>query len=151
MRPVGATESIPVDVRVISATHRDLREMMAEGNFREDLYYRICVMPIHVPLLKERREDIAPLLEHHMERLAVRTGKSIRFPESDVRAMGRTAANERRSAVRPRIATSASGRGGRSLPFVSPSLEFGLVGIDSPRPREKKSDATSPACASCTR
>jgi DNA-binding NtrC family response regulator len=78
IQPLGSTETLNVDVRVIAATNRDLRQRITEGRFREDLYYRICVIPINVLPLKERREDIFPLLEHHMERLAVRTGKSIR-------------------------------------------------------------------------
>jgi PAS domain S-box-containing protein len=78
VQPLGSTETLNVDVRVIAATNRDLRQRISEGKFREDLFYRICVIPIHVPPLKERREDILPLLEHHMERLAARTGRSIR-------------------------------------------------------------------------
>ena len=64
VRPVGAASTVPVDLRVISATHRDLAEMIADGRFRPDLFYRLNVVRIEIPSLRERREDI-PLLVHH--------------------------------------------------------------------------------------
>jgi two-component system response regulator GlrR len=64
IRPVGATQVIPVDVRILSATHNDLEQSVAEGGFREDLYYRLNVVTLTIPPLRERREDI-PLLAHH--------------------------------------------------------------------------------------
>ena len=84
VRPVGATDSIPVDVRVISATHRDLREMMAEGTFREDLYYRLNVVNIHVPPLDERRDDIPLLVAHFLKTIAGETGgeRKVYAPEA---------------------------------------------------------------------
>jgi len=78
VQPLGATQTLHLDVRIIAATNRDLQRLMAKGKFREDLYYRLCVIPIHVPPLRERREDIVPLVEHYMTRLAARTGKAIR-------------------------------------------------------------------------
>lgn len=66
VRPVGSTESIPVDVRVISATHKNLEEAMEKGLFREDLYYRLNVVAIEIPALSERREDIPLLVQHFM-------------------------------------------------------------------------------------
>ena len=63
---VGASKSIPVDFRLICATHRDLEAAVAEGTFREDLFYRINVVPIHIPPLRERRDDIEPLLRHFL-------------------------------------------------------------------------------------
>ncbi len=84
VRPVGATESIPVDVRVISATHRDLREMMAEGTFREDLYYRLNVVNIHMPPLDERRDDIPLLVSHFLKTIAEESGgeRKVYAPEA---------------------------------------------------------------------
>jgi two-component system NtrC family response regulator len=65
---IGATSPITLDVRIIAATHRDLRAMVKAGSFREDLYYRLMVIPIEIPPLRERREDIRELLEHFFVR-----------------------------------------------------------------------------------
>jgi PAS domain S-box-containing protein len=67
---VGGTSTIRVDVRVIAATHRDLPRLMAEGKFREDLFYRLNVIPIHLPALRERRSDLPLLVEHLLDRFA---------------------------------------------------------------------------------
>ena len=77
IRPVGGTQETPVDVRVIAATNRDLREMIANGTFREDLYYRVSVIPIQVPPLRERREDIELLANHFLKKYSVAAQKSI--------------------------------------------------------------------------
>ncbi len=77
VQPLGGTDPIAVNVRVVAATNRNLGQLMHDGSFRQDLYYRLCVVPIHVPPLRERREDIIPLLEHLLPRLATRTGKPI--------------------------------------------------------------------------
>ncbi|MGH8396963.1 MAG: sigma-54-dependent transcriptional regulator [Gammaproteobacteria bacterium] len=70
VRPVGAAKEVPVDVRILSATHRSLLELVHTGKFREDLYYRINVIELHVPALRERKGDIALLAEHILDRLA---------------------------------------------------------------------------------
>ena len=75
--PVGAEAPIRVDVRVIAATHRDLEQRVTDGLFREDLFYRLNVVPIELPPLRERVEDIPPLAEHLMSLFAARTGKEI--------------------------------------------------------------------------
>ena len=70
VRPVGSTEAKQIDVRVISATHRDLKELMTQGRFREDLYYRLNVVNIKLPSLDERREDIPLLVAHFLQQIA---------------------------------------------------------------------------------
>ncbi len=75
VRPIGATRSIPFDVRIISATHRDLAKEKESGNFREDLYYRLNVVTLKLPALDERPEDIAMLAEHFLNKLAPRYGR----------------------------------------------------------------------------
>jgi two-component system response regulator PilR (NtrC family) len=77
VRPVGGTSEIAVDVRVIAATNRDLDRQVSDGTFREDLYYRLNVIPIRVPSLRERREDIPLLANHFLKKYAPSAGKNI--------------------------------------------------------------------------
>ena len=70
VEPVGGSQSIDVDVRVVTATHRNLEDLVAQGKFREDLYYRFNVIPIKVPPLKERRDDILVLISYFLSRYA---------------------------------------------------------------------------------
>lgn len=84
VRPVGASRSEVVDVRLIAATHRDLEAMVKKGTFREDLFYRLNVVSLRVPPLRERREDIAPLVAHFMQRYSRRDGESQSRSLSDV-------------------------------------------------------------------
>jgi transcriptional regulator with GAF, ATPase, and Fis domain len=76
IRPVGATHEKRVNVRIVAATNRPLEKEVAEGRFREDLYYRLNVFPIRVPALRERRDDIPVLAEHFLKRYATELGKS---------------------------------------------------------------------------
>ncbi len=82
MERVGGEEAIHVDVRIVAATHRDLAAMVADGRFREDLWYRIAVFPIVLPTLRERREDIARLAAHFARRAATRFGLAPVSPSS---------------------------------------------------------------------
>jgi len=77
IEPLGAERTEHVDVRVVAATNRDLRQLVDEGRFQDDLYYRLHVIPIVVPPLRERVEDIPLLVEHFVRKHATRTGKSI--------------------------------------------------------------------------
>lgn len=78
IRPVGSTEIIPVDVRIISATHRDLEQAMKEGTFREDLFYRLNVVNLHLPSLEERPEDIPPLARYFVTHSAKRHNPKVK-------------------------------------------------------------------------
>jgi two-component system response regulator GlrR len=83
IRPVGSPEAIPVNVRVVSATHRDVQQLMATGQFREDLYYRLNVVHIEMPPLARRREDIPLLVAHFLAQIAKESGvRKIYAPEA---------------------------------------------------------------------
>lgn len=77
VRPVGAHDEIAFDARVIAATNRDLKQMAGDGTFREDLFYRISVIPISLPPLRERSEDIAELVEHFIKKFCDQTGREV--------------------------------------------------------------------------
>jgi two-component system response regulator PilR (NtrC family) len=150
VRPVGATQEVSIDVRVVAATNRDLGEMVATGGFREDLYYRISVIPIHVPALRERRDDIALLAAHFLKKYAPAAGKSIarvspqavdalcaydwpgnvRQLENTIeRAVAMEAGSELRVEIpmeRPRARAAAAGVGGESFPSTVAVPDEGL-------------------------
>ena len=77
VRPVGSTENIEVDVRVISATHKDLEQAMQDGAFREDLYYRLNVVSLEIPPLSARREDIPLLIQHFLQKISHKMRKKV--------------------------------------------------------------------------
>ncbi len=76
IRPIGSQQEIEIDIRILSATHKDLSEMVETEKFRRDLYYRINVIEIHVPPLRERRDDVPPLVEHLLLQIANRSGEA---------------------------------------------------------------------------
>lgn len=77
IRPLGATRTIPIDVRVLSASHRNLEEEIKNGNFREDLFYRLVVVTLEIPALSKRREDIPLLARHFLDKLTEQSTKKI--------------------------------------------------------------------------
>ena len=77
VRPVGAHDELQIDARVIAATNRDLKKMTEDGSFREDLFYRISVIPMHLPPLRERAEDIPDLIEHFVKKFNDQAGKNV--------------------------------------------------------------------------
>ena len=83
VRPVGATQSAPVDVRIVSATHRDLDAAIREGQFREDLYYRLNVVSFTLPPLRDRREDVPLLAGHFLTNIARKYGKTVNAFSAD--------------------------------------------------------------------
>lgn len=79
LRLVGSTKRLTVDVRVIAATNKDLKKLVTERQFRADLYYRLAVVPLRLPPLRDRREDILPLAEHFLERSCKRNGQPLKI------------------------------------------------------------------------
>ena len=136
---VGDHTPIEADVRIISATNRDLDRMVAQGEFREDLFFRIKVIPIHLPPLRERREDIPLLVDTFLERLRASTGRPIRglTPEAMQRFMEHPwpgNVRELKSALEYAFVVAEGG-------LVAPDhLPLALLGRDTPRP-----DAPGPA------
>ena len=84
---VGESQSRRTDARIIAATNVDLRRAVQEGRFREDLFYRLRVVPIEIPPLRERREDIEPLATYLLARVAARQGRALRFSPDALRAL----------------------------------------------------------------
>jgi two-component system response regulator PilR (NtrC family) len=87
LRPVGATEETIVDTRVVAATNRDLASMVKAGTFREDLYYRISVIPIELPALRDRLEDVAELTSHFVEKYCAQSGRNLTVSEQALRLL----------------------------------------------------------------
>jgi transcriptional regulator with GAF, ATPase, and Fis domain len=84
---VGESRSTAVDVRVVAATHRDLKRAVEEGRFREDLYYRLRVFPIEIPPLRTRREDVEPVARYLLARAGARSGRELRFSPEALRTL----------------------------------------------------------------
>jgi len=87
--PVGATKAVPVDVRIIAATNRDLEEEITRGQFRSDLYYRLNVIQLHLPPLRERPEDVPLLATHFLERLAAKAGRQVSLSDEALELLNR--------------------------------------------------------------
>ena len=87
IRPVGSTRRIPINVRILAATNRDLEAAVAQGGFRRDLYFRLNVLTLRLPSLRERREDIPLLISHFLERLARTTGQVRTLSDDSVKLL----------------------------------------------------------------
>lgn len=90
IRRVGGTDSVHVDLRIISATNKELKDEVEEGRFREDLFYRLNVITIRLPSLRERKDDIPLLADHFLKRAAERTGSTVKRASRDALAMMRS-------------------------------------------------------------
>jgi len=142
VRPVGEDRPQKVDVRVIAATHRDLRELSARGQFREDLYYRLNVVHLHVPPLRERREDIPPLARHFLSRYEQRFGlRPLRPPPELVDRLLQHSwpgnVRELENAIESLVALSIDGE--LDLSFLPP----GRAGAAAPEPAPAASAGAS--------
>jgi sigma-54 specific flagellar transcriptional regulator A len=84
--PVGADTDTPIDVRIVAATHRDLDEMVAQGKFRADLYFRLAVVPLHLPALRDRGDDVQTIADLALQRSCERTGRELIGLDSSARA-----------------------------------------------------------------
>jgi transcriptional regulator with GAF, ATPase, and Fis domain len=139
--PVGATDPRRVDVRLIFATNRDLEKMIAEGTFREDLYYRLYVYPIHLPPLRERRQDIPLLASHLLGRVRERSGETSRPSRgraAPVRAV-RLAGNVRQlEAAIERAAISCDGDVIEPRHLPRSIVKHGIIGDDIAVPRTNR-------------
>ena len=87
IRPVGATHRIPIKVRILAATNRDLATMVEQGRFRKDLYYRLNVVSLRIPPLRERREDIPLLAAHFLNRMKATGGAALSLSDEVLRTM----------------------------------------------------------------
>src|SRR3546814_12456739 len=96
---IGGSRLVKVDVRVISSTARDLQDEIAHGRFREDLLYRLNVVPVHLPALSERRDDIMPLIDHFLTRYAAE--RRVPVPRSEERRVGKGCVSTCRSRGSP--------------------------------------------------
>ena len=156
VRPIGEQREVPVDVRVLSATHKNLSELVAQGRFREDLFYRINVIEIRVPALREHAEDIPELADAMLQRLSARIGAQLPTATAEARALLQRYAfpgnvRELENILERAIALSASGVIDVEdlqlrQPAAAPAAELAAAGARSgsvnrlpPRPAPRRS------------
>ena len=144
-RRLGGTEEIGADIRVLAATNRDLRKMVAEGTFREDLFYRINVIPLRLPPLRERLDDIPLLAEHFVAKFAAADGEADRrdFGWRPWRGCASTTGPATSASSKTRWSgRSRSSRRRRSWPRAcrsSSNLPVGVAAARRPAPRRRRS------------
>jgi len=143
--PVGGKKPVRVDVRIISATNRDLMAEVRSGRFREDLYYRLCVFPILVPPLRERAEDIAHLIRHFLLRFAAEEGKRVRSVSAPALAMLTAFAwpgnvRQLENAIYRAVVLAESDEiGVNEFPQIAASMSAG--GVETPLVPQQETDA----------
>ncbi|MCC7535713.1 MAG: sigma-54-dependent Fis family transcriptional regulator, partial [Deltaproteobacteria bacterium] len=132
---VGESRGRPTNARIVAATHHDLRRAIEQGRFRDDLYYRLRVVPIELPALRARREDIEPLARHLLARIGARTGRAVRFSPEALRTIlaydwpGNV--RELENAIEYAVAVC---KGQTLLPEDLPREVLGLASAPNPRP-----------------
>src|ERR1700722_3378965 len=141
VRPIGEQREVPVDVRVLSATHKSLAELVAQGRFREDLFYRINVIEIRVPALREHAEDIPELADAMLQRLSARIGAQLPTATPEARALLQRYAfpgnvRELENILERAIALSASG-----------VIDVDDLQLRHPSPASSAAPAAAPAAA----
>ena len=135
IRPVGASAEVPIDVRVIAATNQNIRKMVEENTFRQDLYYRLSVFPLHIPSLRERREDVPLLVQHFIKKFCEKSGKQTGITKEALRILQNRiwAGNVRELEHTIERAVAFTGDGEEILPefcdeesFVAPDFAISL-------------------------
>jgi transcriptional regulator with GAF, ATPase, and Fis domain len=132
---LGSPKSIQVNVRIIAATNRDLEEAMKQEKFREDLYYRLAVFPIHIPPLRERLEDIPPLVEFFVHEFAEKMGKGIRkVPRKSIESLQRYSwpgnVRELRNVIERAVIVSSEDTLRVELPQMTNGKDSGIVTLE---------------------
>jgi formate hydrogenlyase transcriptional activator len=132
---LGSPKSIQANVRIIAATHRDLEEAVQQGKFREDLYYRLAVFPIHIPPLRERREDIPPMVEFFVREFAEKMGKRIwNIPRKTIEALQRYSwpgnVRELRNVIERAVIVSSGNTLSVELPQLSKGKSSRIVTLE---------------------
>ena len=133
-RRLGGTEEVDANIRIIAATNRNLAKMVADGEFREDLFYRIHVIPVKLPPLRERQDDVQALAEHFVEKYAVRMKKDVKGISGAAMTSLRSYAwpgNVRELRERDRARGGAGAHAGRA---ARESARSGAGVVGAPRP-----------------
>lgn len=145
LRPVGGTEDVKIDVRVISATNRNLEEEISKGNFREDLFYRLNVIQIKTPPLRSRKEDIPLLVDFFVKKFSLTMGKNItRISQQAMNALMNYdfPGNVRELENIIERATALEGAGEISLESLPPAIAKAAASVHRPNAPDQKEEAT---------
>jgi sigma54-dependent transcription regulator len=139
---LGGTRQIPIDVRVITGSKRDLRGLVGEGKFRDDLFYRLNVIPVNLPPLRDRREDVPLLVDHFVKRYFRQRGEDVRaISPAVMQAFLRTRGPATCASSRTRA--SASPRPARATPCGSGAFPSACCSTSTPRTTSRSSRPTA--------